>query len=889
MSYPVWALESLDGGAWIALIAIAHVFISHLAVGGGFYLVVTETLARRRQDVALLAYVRRHTWFFLLLTMVFGGLSGVGIWFIIALVQPAATGKLIGEFVFGWAVEWVFFIVEIVALLLYHYLFARLRPRPHLILGWIYAVAAWLSLAIIHGILSFMLTPGRWLQTHSFWDGFFNPGYFPGLAFRTAWALVVAGLFGLVTACRQDPGAERLRLTRYAAAWVLWPFLALLPTGWAYYHVSQAAVGGPLLPGFRVNGVYLQTLVWAVPLLFTGALLVLLRLPRVLNGLLVAALVATGLAAMGAFEYLRENARRPWVIYGYMYSNGILAEQEATLNQSGFLSQNRWVDTSASDGRGAALFAQQCRTCHTLDGHRALRPRLAKFDVFGLRAQLTGQGRVNRYMPPFVGTEEEKTLLARYLVRQVQGQEPPAEAEVSLAPKTQAPPPVPRLAAGPPPRPQYVLLAWSDLGMHCLSDNNGRWLLLPPANTLWAQLIQRGDPPQVVSDGVSLEYEVESDHAHPEAQVDFWRYAPALFGTELAPGIGLAGKALSGTFDLDADRAAFTASMLPVTPYRDDGSFDPYPQLSVLARGSGGQVLATTRVTAPVSTELGCRNCHGGPWRRGVAGLSDATADDVLASHDRLSGTDLQAQAQAGRPHRCQDCHADPALGASGQPGVLNLSAAMHGFHAHYLTHLGPEACSTCHPGNPAGATRCLRGRHGSAGMSCCDCHGTLSEHALSLLRGAQAAGVAAATPLMQPLRSASVPDVVRIQPRQPWVQEPDCLNCHQGFTLSRSDSFNRWTAGADALYRHRSDLHGVMCPACHGAPHAEYPALNAYGPVLDNYGPLQYQGEVGPVGTGSRCWVCHTVPPTANGNHRNMLRVPATASAVDPGLTARF
>ncbi len=91
MNYPVWFLPNTGGGLLIAIIAILHVVISHLAVGGGLFLVLTERKAVLTKDSALLEYVRKHTWFFLLLTMVFGGMSGVGIWFIIALVNPAAT------------------------------------------------------------------------------------------------------------------------------------------------------------------------------------------------------------------------------------------------------------------------------------------------------------------------------------------------------------------------------------------------------------------------------------------------------------------------------------------------------------------------------------------------------------------------------------------------------------------------------------------------------------------------------------------------------------------------------------------------------------------------------------------------------------------------------
>ena len=43
----------------------------------------------------------------------FGTVSGVGIWFAIGLTHPEATSTLIHNFVFGWAMEWVFFLVEL--------------------------------------------------------------------------------------------------------------------------------------------------------------------------------------------------------------------------------------------------------------------------------------------------------------------------------------------------------------------------------------------------------------------------------------------------------------------------------------------------------------------------------------------------------------------------------------------------------------------------------------------------------------------------------------------------------------------------------------------------------------------------------------------------------
>ncbi len=137
MEYPVWSLFALGGGLPIVLIGVVHVFIAHFAVGGGLFLVLTEHKAYREDNGHILGYVKNHTFFFLLLSLVFGGLTGVGIWFTISLLSPQATSLLVHTFVFGWAIEWVFFAGEIVALLVYYYRFKDMPRKTHLKIGWL--------------------------------------------------------------------------------------------------------------------------------------------------------------------------------------------------------------------------------------------------------------------------------------------------------------------------------------------------------------------------------------------------------------------------------------------------------------------------------------------------------------------------------------------------------------------------------------------------------------------------------------------------------------------------------------------------------------------------------------------------------------------------------
>jgi hypothetical protein len=108
MNYPVWDV-AFGAGLLMAVVSILHVFVSHFAVGGGLFLVLTEKKAYRQNDKALLSWLKTHTKFFVLVTVVFGAVSGVGIWFTISLINPSVTSRLIHSYVWGWAIEWVFF------------------------------------------------------------------------------------------------------------------------------------------------------------------------------------------------------------------------------------------------------------------------------------------------------------------------------------------------------------------------------------------------------------------------------------------------------------------------------------------------------------------------------------------------------------------------------------------------------------------------------------------------------------------------------------------------------------------------------------------------------------------------------------------------------------
>src|SRR5262249_27795067 len=116
----------------------------------------------------------------------------------------------------------------------------RLSGRGRMMLLVIYSTAAWFSLFWINGILSFQLTPGRWVETHSLWSGFFNASFWPSLLYRTVAALATAALAAcLVINVAGPPEREARRELIGQAALFLVPMLAMPVLG-AWFLASIA-------------------------------------------------------------------------------------------------------------------------------------------------------------------------------------------------------------------------------------------------------------------------------------------------------------------------------------------------------------------------------------------------------------------------------------------------------------------------------------------------------------------------------------------------------------------------------------------------------------------------------------------------------------------------
>jgi mono/diheme cytochrome c family protein/cytochrome bd-type quinol oxidase subunit 1 len=410
MGYPFWDVP-IGYGVLMATIAVLHVFISHFAIGGGLYLVVSEQRARKSADTARLEFLQKLSKFFALTTLVMGALTGVGIWFVIGLVNPAGTEVLIHNYVWGWAIEWTFFVVEIAAALIYYYGWQRLAPVAHMAVGWIYFIFAWLSLVVINGILSFMLTPGRWLVTGNFWDGFFNPTYWSSLVMRTGISLMLACLYALVVASKYEAGDFKARTVRYTTFWGIFGLVVTLLCQYWYWRAIPSEIITKARQAMPTPMNSMHYSVWLAGGI--GLLLVLfgLLLPKRLPFSTAILLMAMGLAWVGAFEWFRESVRKPYIITGYMYGNGVELGQADRYAKEGFLAQIGY----RSGNDGADLFRHACRSCHTINGYKALKPAFDGTDRAFIAAIVQGAHLLKGNMPQFLGTPAEADLIAGYL------------------------------------------------------------------------------------------------------------------------------------------------------------------------------------------------------------------------------------------------------------------------------------------------------------------------------------------------------------------------------------------------------------------------------------------------------------------------------------------
>jgi hypothetical protein len=257
-----------------------------------------------------------------------------------------------------------------------------------------------------------------------------NPSWIPSLGFRTFFAIGWAAAIAMFLSwffTRNDE-AMRRRAMRFFGniMWISVPLFIVFGI-WYYDQFPQAAKdlfvigtitrrmsGNPLLAWYLTGG--LATLV------VVGASLLYLK-PR--RAPLVAALVMLvgSMGLIAEFERVREFTRKPFIIYGYMYANGVRVVDLPLLNRDGFLKHAAFVPEEyhvvTEDNKleaGKYLYQMQCRYCHTINGVNAIKERIKGWNEEAIYHRIGSlDSPATPFMPPFAGTDDERRALAAYL------------------------------------------------------------------------------------------------------------------------------------------------------------------------------------------------------------------------------------------------------------------------------------------------------------------------------------------------------------------------------------------------------------------------------------------------------------------------------------------
>lgn len=418
MNFIPYYNEFIHPAVLISSIAIFHTFIAHFSIGMGLYVIVCEYIAYRKNDEALLNYTKKNSSLILFIATVLGALTGVGIWFVISIIAPFATSTLIHNFVWFWASEWVFFVIEIVTIILYYYLWDKIDKKLHLLIGVIYFIAGYCSLVLINGIISFQLTPGKWLETLNIWDGFFNPSFFPSTIARTGFCLILASIFStLIISFSKDRNIKR-HAGRISTIFVVVGAIFCIVGSYYWVQSIPESARSQLTGGNVTLTRFFQYYIIVGSTLIVLSIILELILYRYVNIVFAIILLCVGMAAFSYFEFTRERVRKPYLVRDYVYANGIPLEKVEEINKMGILEYANPVlkNKTGTDNitKGELVYISECYSCHSINGFNNLRSKMGGLQADDIYYIIDGIA-YNPLMPPFIGTDSEKRNLAAFL------------------------------------------------------------------------------------------------------------------------------------------------------------------------------------------------------------------------------------------------------------------------------------------------------------------------------------------------------------------------------------------------------------------------------------------------------------------------------------------
>ncbi len=421
--FPVFVSDTLVPRLWITAVALIHLFLAQLTVGGGILIAFFEWRAESGGNSLLRDFLHRFFNTSVLVCFLLGAVSGIGLWFVTALVTPRSHLFLLREFHWIWAAALSLFVFQVFCGYAY-YVYGRTLPfRSRFSLASGYAVSAFLSLLLVNGILTFQLTPGEWLNSGALWDGLFNPTFWSSLLARVVASMALAALVAslVAQAIRSYDLADRREITRNAS-FLLIPLLSMPALAlWFFTGIQESSRSyftGTNLP----TALFLFISMFSAVLVAGTAIFALLKRRSLVHLSGTVLLTVFAICAMGTTELIQASMRKPFAVTGVLYSNGIAVDEVRKLQRKGIDRKSLWPlrnrerYPSGDVRQGRLVYRELCAVCHTPTSLNGLVYLTESWDREMLERNLENLHRLKPFMPPFAGDEEDLEDLVDYLI-----------------------------------------------------------------------------------------------------------------------------------------------------------------------------------------------------------------------------------------------------------------------------------------------------------------------------------------------------------------------------------------------------------------------------------------------------------------------------------------
>ncbi|MFN2381547.1 MAG: cytochrome c [Guyparkeria sp.] len=435
--FPTWYEPAIGSGWVIGLIATIHVLFSHTAVGAAILFAVLAYIGMRDDRPELIDFIKKYGLFLLVFSYILGSITGPGIWYSTTVGSPRGISALIHNFVWKWATEWVFFVIEVIGVYMLVYMAGKLDRRTYMKVAVIFGLTSYTTMLAIVGILSFMMMPGmpeKWAAEGGYLYGFYGPNTFAQLMIRTAFMFTMTAVVGgIVAAGLKDEVFKRWLLRRLA---ILGGLSAIVGISLYPWYLGTLPSIAHLVMENRLPDYFTPSI-----LIVLGAMLAYFAMtffrPKLVTAS-VAGFATLAILVLGLWpgETVRESVRKPYIAGQYLYSNQVIGHdvpgmgvksEIPTLEKVGFThahvfwpeSQKEITRENTMDvGRNLAITA--CSNCHSLSdtGIRPLKNYFPKqADIEGIRTYLLGALATGNtmYMPQIPLKDDEAEALAVYI------------------------------------------------------------------------------------------------------------------------------------------------------------------------------------------------------------------------------------------------------------------------------------------------------------------------------------------------------------------------------------------------------------------------------------------------------------------------------------------